>query len=102
MISARTAKSDYIGNADPRNAEILGKLMVDFSSASGGAFIPVLLGSGDDVLRRVLRETSAHYLLAVQADDQDRDGKIRELRVKVKERNTVVRSRMWVVVPKKQ
>ena len=61
----------------------------------------MLLGSGDEVLRRVLRETSAHYLLAVQADEADRDGKIRELRVKVKEKDTVVRSRMWVVVPKR-
>jgi len=101
MISARSAKSDFIVNSDDRNSEILRKLMVDFSAASGGAFIPVLLGSGDEVLRRVLRETSAHYLLAVQADEADRDGKIRELRVKVKEKDIVVRSRMWVVVPKR-
>ena len=47
----------------------------------------------------MLRETSSHYLLGVEPDDADRDGKLRELRVRVGQRGVTVRSRSWVVVP---
>ena len=47
-----------------------------------------MIGSGEVALERVLRETSAHYLLAVEPQEADRDGKLRELRVKVKERRS--------------
>ena len=53
-------------------------------------------------LERVLRETSSHYLLGVEPDDADRDGRLRELRVKVNNtNNATVRSRLWVRIPKR-
>jgi hypothetical protein len=74
-----------------------------FSGASGGALFPVLMGSGDLQLRRVLTETSASYLLGVEPEAADRDGRLRQLKIKVDDRDKVtVRSRSWVVIPKKQ
>ena len=79
----------------------MGNVLSDFSSASGGALFGVLIGSGEVALERVLRETSAHYLLAVEPQEADRDGKLRELRVRVKQDGATIRSRMWVVIPKR-
>ena len=62
----------------------MSRVLSDFSAASGGALFPVMIGSGEVALERVLRETSAHYLLAVEPQEADRDGKLRELRVRVK------------------
>lgn len=85
-----------------RDAAVTGRLLEEFSGASGGALIRVLMGGGELALERVLRETSSHYLLGVEPADVDRDGKLRELRVKVSKPGTTVRSRSWVIVPVKQ
>ena len=51
-------------------------------------------------LNRVLRETSAYYLLGVEPSDIDRDGRAHRLNVKVNQRGATVRSRQWVVLPR--
>jgi len=73
----------------------------DFSNAAGGRLIYVPSGSADFAFDRVLRETSAYYLLGVEPAAADRDGRPRELRVKVHRRGVSVRSRQWVVIPAK-
>jgi VWFA-related protein len=73
----------------------------DFSNAAGGRLIYVPTGSADFAFDRVLRETSAYYLLGVEPAAADRDGRPRELRVKVHRRGVSVRSRQWVVIPEK-
>lgn len=85
-----------------RDAAVTGRLLEEFSGASGGALIRVLMGGGELALERVLRETSSHYLLGVEPADADRDGKLRDLRVRVSKPGTTVRSRSWVIVPKRQ
>jgi VWFA-related protein len=82
-----------------RDVAVTGRLLEEFSGASGGALIRVLLGGGEFALDRVFRETSSHYLLGVEPADTDRDGRLRELRVRVGQRGATVRSRSWVVVP---
>ena len=56
-------------------------------------------GSGDFAFDRILKETAAYYLLGVEVDPRDRDGKPRELRVKVEAKDATVRGRAWVIVP---
>jgi hypothetical protein len=85
-----------------RDSAVTGRLLEEFSGASGGALIRVLLGGGELALDRVLRETSSHYLLGVEPAEADRDGRLRDLRVRVDQRGTTVRSRSWVVVPKRK
>jgi hypothetical protein len=91
------------GGATPishsRDIAVGGRLLEEFSGASGGALLRVLLGGGELALDRVFRETSSHYLLGVEPEDSDRDGRIRQLRVRVDQRGATVRSRSWVVVP---
>jgi hypothetical protein len=73
-------------------------VLEDFSAASGGALLRVPTGWGEAALERVLRETSSRYLLGVEPQASDRDGRVRELRVRVRQRGVTVRGRTWVVV----
>jgi hypothetical protein len=57
---------------------------------------------GEAAFGRVFRETGAYYLLGVEPVAADRDGRLREVEVKVRNlKDTTVRSRNWVIVPKK-
>jgi hypothetical protein len=70
-----------------------------FSASAGGKRIYVPVGSADFAFTRVLRESSAYYLLGVEPEEADRDGKTHALKVKVNRRKVTVRSRQWVMVP---
>ncbi len=74
----------------------------EFSSAAGGSRLYVGVGGGESAFDRVRREASAHYLLGVEPAEQDRDGKARQLRVKVARRGVTVRNRQWVLVPQRE
>ena len=100
-MSAETRRAVGTPSTRSRDHAVAGRALEEFSGASGGALMRVLTGSGEYALDRVLRETSSHYLLGVEPEGSDRDGKLRELRVKVDQEGATVRSRMWVVVPKR-
>jgi VWFA-related protein len=86
-----------------RDRAMAGNWLEDFSRSAGGTRINVPPGGDADfAFNRVLRETSGYYLLGVEPADADRDGKPRELRVKVHQQDTTVRSRQWVVIPPKR
>jgi hypothetical protein len=84
-----------------RESAIMGRWLDRMASSSGGVMQRVLVGSGQGALDRVLRETSAHYLLGVEPGTVDRDGKVRELKIKVSQPGVTVRSRTFVLIPKK-
>jgi VWFA-related protein len=69
-----------------------------FSDAAGGLLLRISQDSTTG-WQQVLRETAAYYLLGVQPEQADRDGRLHTLRVRVDRRNSTVRSRSWVVVP---
>ena len=69
------------------------------AGAAGGAVFRVQGTSPDVAFDRVLRETSAHYLLGVEVAAADRDGEVKPIRVRVNRRGTTVRSRTTVLVP---
>ena len=85
--------------ASARDKLLYGNWLDEFSSAAGGSRIYVPVGSGAFAFDRVLRETSAHYLLGVEPDEADRDGRPRELKVKVNRSGVTVHGRRWVVIP---
>jgi VWFA-related protein len=101
-FSAETRKNDRMPVSHERESALEGRLLDQFAGASGGTLIRVLVGSGEGALDQVLRETSAYYLLGVEPADTDRDGRTHVLKVKVDARDATVRSRTWVVVPKKR
>jgi VWFA-related protein len=84
-----------------RDRALYGNWLSDFSQSAGGRLIYVPVGTADFAFDRILRETSAYYLLGVEPAAADRDGKPRKLEVKVKRRGLSIRSRQWVVVPPK-
>jgi len=85
-----------------RDHAVGARVLEEFSGASGGALLRVPTGYGEYALDRVLRETSSHYLLGVEPQASDFDGKLRELRVGVDHDGATVRSRDWVVVPDRE
>lgn len=94
-----TASSRLASYQKPRDRSLIGNWLDEFSSAAGGMRIYVPVGGGEFAFNRVLRETSAHYLLGVEPNDADRDGLPRQLRVKVARPGVTIQSRQWVVIP---
>jgi VWFA-related protein len=82
-----------------RDRAMLGNWLEDFSRSAGGSRIDVPVGGGEFAFERVLRETSAYYLLGVEPAAADRDGLPHQLKVKVDKRGVTVRNRQWVVIP---
>lgn len=80
------------------NASARGLEMV--AGAAGGAVVRVQAGTMDSAFDRVLRETSAHYVLGVAVDDADRNGRDHAIAVRVKRRGATVRSRTMVMIPR--
>lgn len=79
----------------------LGRWLDLFSGSAGGSLVRVLVGSGEQAFERIVTEMSAYYLLGVEPAEADRDGRTHQIRVKVDQRDVTVRSRTWVVVPKR-
>jgi VWFA-related protein len=101
--STGLASKHGIGETDlSRDRALLGNWLDAFSRSAGGRRIDVPVGGGLFAFDRVLKETSAYYLLGVEPAEVDRDGKPHELRVKVDRSGTTVRNRQWVVVPPKR
>jgi hypothetical protein len=69
-------------------------------ASSNGYMAKVQAGSSDFMFDRVLRETSAHYLLGIQAEAADRDGQAHFVRVEVRQRGATVRHPSTTVIPK--
>jgi VWFA-related protein len=69
-----------------------------FADSAGGSFFQIEVDS-DPFVARALRETSAAYILAVQVQPEDRDGKDHFIRVTVKQRGATVRYRRMVNIP---
>jgi hypothetical protein len=68
------------------------------AAAAGGELFRVFTDA-DQAFDRVLRETSAYYLLAVEPLESDRDGRPHRIEVTVRKPGTTVRSRRTIVVP---
>jgi VWFA-related protein len=69
-----------------------------FNGSAGGTLLEVNTGA-DFAIERVVREMSAYYLLGVKPEETDRDGKSHTINVKVKQRDSNVRSRRTVTIP---
>jgi hypothetical protein len=82
-----------------RDSTVAGAWLSQVSDSAGGALLKVLAGNGESSFDRVLRETSAYYLLGVQPEATDRDGKPHPIEVTVNPRGLTVRSRRWVAMP---
>ena len=78
---------------------VLSRSLDQFSGAAGGAMFRAIMGTGEVGFGRILRETSAYYVLGVEPAEADRDGKPKQLNVKVSKSGATVRGSRWVTVP---
>jgi VWFA-related protein len=70
-----------------------------FADIAGGSFSQIEVDA-DPFVDRMLRETSAFYLVTVPTEPSDRDGKEHFIRLSVKASGATVRHRKVVVIPK--
>ena len=68
---------------------------------AGGAFLRIEAGTGENAFNRVLRETGAYYLLGVEPDSTDADGRAHYLRVNVSQKGVTVRVRTEILIPRR-
>jgi hypothetical protein len=71
------------------------------AGTAAGSVIRVRGTSPDVAFDRVLRETSAYYVLGVEGREEDRDGRPHPIRVRVKRKGAEVRSRSEVIIPRR-
>jgi VWFA-related protein len=84
-----------------RDQSVSGGGLDRLAGTAGGTLVRVEPGGEDRAFQRILRETSAHYVLGVEPLDRDRDGRPHYISVKVKIHGADVRSRRTVVIPVK-
>ena len=70
------------------------------AGSAGGTVLTVQAGTGDSAFSRVLKETSAHYVLGIAVDEGDRDGRDHAISVRVIRKGAILRSRTLVMIPK--
>lgn len=78
---------------------MFGQGLERFSNSAGGTFFQVQVQS-DPFVARAMRESSASYVLTVQALPAERDGKEHFIRVETKQRGADLRYRRIVIIPK--
>lgn len=100
QFSAETRRSTVTQVNLARDSELLLRWLDQFSGAAGGSLVKVATGNTEPAFDRILRETSAYYLLGVELAQADRDGRVHQILVKVNERGATVHGRSWVAVPK--
>ena len=83
-----------------REASIYARGLDMFNGYAGGTFFEVNT-SANSAIDRLVREMSSHYLLGVQVEEADRDGRPHLIQVKVNQKDSSVRNRASVVIPKR-
>ena len=71
------------------------------AGTAGGSVIRVRGTSPEVAFDRVLRETSAYYVLGVEGSEEDRDGRPHPIRVRVKRKGAEWRNRSEVIIPRR-
>lgn len=101
FLTQFSAKNRSLGQTVYRDAALAANGLERFTGSAGGSLITVHAGP-DQALKRLLQETSAYYLLGIEATPADRDGKTHRIQVKVKRGGATVRARSTVFIPKVQ
>ena len=101
FLRAFSAEFGRINNTLFQDMDVFATGLERFSGAANGSFFQIQVNA-DPFIARVMRETSAYYLLQVAPEARDRDGKEHFIKVSVKQGGTTVRHRSMVVIPQSQ
>lgn len=85
-----------------RDSHVAAAGLEQLAGRSNGSYIQIAAGTADRAFDRVLRETTAYYLLGVSTEPEDRDGRTHVVRVSVHAKGATVRHRSHVVIPRAQ
>ena len=85
-----------------RDRQVQQRVLDVFASASGGALLTAPVDTGEASLRRILRETSTFYTLAVIPDPKDLDGRPHQLKVNLSPKGLTLRVPRYVVLRRGQ
>ncbi len=88
-------------NSLERDSVVLGRWLEQFSGSAGGSLFRLQTGNGEFAFDRILTEIGSYYLLGVELEEADRDGRTHEITVKANQAKATVRGRRWVLVPKR-
>jgi VWFA-related protein len=83
-----------------RTKSIDTRALAQFSQPSGGLLLTSEVGAGEAEMERLLADSAAYYVLGVEPDARDRDGRPHRVEVKLKDKGAEVRSRQLVLVPR--
>jgi VWFA-related protein len=100
-FSAQTRLADRSVANWARDSALMGRWLEQFTGAAGGALFSVQVGNAETALARIRTELSSYYLLSIEPEDADRDGRTHEISVKTTQANATIRGRRWVTVPKR-
>lgn len=98
-VASGARAGDGLARSTLRESSALGAGLDRLAGATGGTLVRVEPGGEDRAFDRILRETSAYYLLAVEPTDDDRDGRLHYITVKTSVRGAEVRARRTVIIP---
>jgi len=98
--AAFSAESTRARVSSIRSQTIDTKALGEFAAPSGGLLLMSQAGAAEKEVDRLLAEASTSYVLGVEPDPRDRDGRPHRIQVKVKQQGATVRSRQLVVVPR--
>ena len=83
-----------------REAGVFSRGLDIMNGVANGTFFEVNT-SANSAIDRMVREMNAYYLLGIEVDDADRDGKAHLIQVKASAKDSQVRNRATVVIPKR-
>jgi VWFA-related protein len=83
-----------------RHRVIYTRALAEFSEPSGGTLTEVSTGAGEAEIDRLVAQASTYYILGIEPDARDRDGRPHRLQVKVARRDVNIRSRQLVIIPR--
>jgi len=99
FLDSYSSSEQHLSRTPSRDASISGSGLETLAGASGGTLLRVAT-EADVAFDRVLKETSASYMLGLEPLDGDRDGKPHAVRVTVKVPGAHVRSRRdFIIAP---
>jgi VWFA-related protein len=99
FLDAFSPQAGSVSQTLMRETNVYARGLDLFNGSAGGTLMEVNTGP-DFAIERMMRETSAYYLLGVQPEQADRDGRGHAINVRVNQRDSSVRNRRSVVIPK--
>ena len=100
FLDAHSPDAPSAGQTAMREASVYGRGLDIMNGLANGTFFEINT-SANNAVDRMVREMSAHYLLGVEVEEADRDGRAHLIQVKATAKDSAVRNRATVVIPKR-